>query len=92
MIRSFRCRDTEELFGLKRNRRWIAIERPALRKLVQLDIAQTIDDMRSPPGNRLEPLSGDRNGQWGIRINGQFRLCFRWTADGPADVEIVDYH
>ena len=92
MIRSFRSRDTEQLFLLRRNRRRAAIERPALRKLVQLDIAASLDDLRVPPGNRLEQLSGDRRGQWSIRINGQFRICFRWTGDGPEDVEIVDYH
>jgi toxin HigB-1 len=59
---------------------------------VQLDLAAKLDDMRVPPGNRLEALSGDRKGQWSVRINDQFRLCFRWTADGAEDVEIVDYH
>jgi toxin HigB-1 len=63
-----------------------SIERSALRKLVQLDLAQSL------PGNRLEQLSGDRKGQWSVRINDQFRICFRWTDEGPADVEIVDDH
>jgi toxin HigB-1 len=62
------------------------------RKLVMLDAAIRLDDLRSPPGNRLEPLSGDRKGQHSIRINDQFRICFRWTAGGPEDVEIIDYH
>jgi toxin HigB-1 len=63
-----------------------------LRKLVQLDLAQSINDMRAPPGNRLEALSGDRKGQWSVCINDQYRLCFRWSGDGADDVEIVDYH
>ncbi|MEZ5800029.1 MAG: type II toxin-antitoxin system RelE/ParE family toxin [Nitratireductor sp.] len=92
MIVSFRCRDTKALFNLKRSRVWGSIERPALRKLAQLDVAGTLDDLRVPPGNRLEPLSGNRKGQWSIRINDQFRLCFRWGPSGPEDVEIVDYH
>jgi toxin HigB-1 len=92
MIRSFRNSDTEKLFRLEHVRRWAAIERQALRKLVQLDLAQSVNDMRVPPGNRLEALSRDRKGQWSIRINDQFRICFRWTAEGPTDVEIVDYH
>jgi len=64
----------------------------AARKLTMLDAAQTLDFLRSPPGNRLEALRGDRKGQYSIRINDQFRICFRWTDDGPVDVEIVDYH
>ena len=62
------------------------------RKLAQLDAAQTLEFLRSPPGNRLETLTGDRTGQYSIRINDQYRLCFRWTAEGPTDVEIADYH
>lgn len=92
MIRSFRSKDTEALLRLEASKRFAQIERQALRKLVQLDLASTLEDMRVPPGNRLEALRGDRRGQWSIRINGQFRICFRWTADGPEDVEIVDYH
>jgi toxin HigB-1 len=92
VIRSFRSRDTELLFQLGHIRRWAQIERQALRKLVQLDLAHSLNDMRAPPGNRLEALSGDRKGQWSIRINGQYRICFRWKAEGPEDVEIVDYH
>ena len=64
----------------------------ATRKLVQLDAAETLDFLRAPPGNRLEALKGDRARQHSIRINDQFRVCFRWTKDGPEDVEIVDYH
>jgi proteic killer suppression protein len=64
----------------------------AARKLAMLDAAQTLEFLRSPPGNRLEALRGDRKGQYSIRINDQFRICFRWAGDGPTDVEIVDYH
>jgi proteic killer suppression protein len=92
MIRSFKSGDAEALFRLETTRRFAPIARPALRKLVQLDLAANLDDLRVPPGNRLEALKGDRKGQWSIRINDQFRICFRWTADGPEDVEIVDYH
>jgi toxin HigB-1 len=92
MIKSFKSKETENLFRLESSRRWKSIERPALRKLVQLDLAASINDMRVPPGNHLEALVGDRKGQWSIRINDQFRICFRWTVDGPENVEIVDYH
>jgi toxin HigB-1 len=92
MIKSFKSKDTESLFRLESSRRWKSIERPALRKLVQLDLASNINDLRVPPGNQLEALVGDRKGQWSIRINDQFRICFRWTVEGPEDVEIVDYH
>ncbi|MDO8705282.1 MAG: type II toxin-antitoxin system RelE/ParE family toxin [Sulfuricaulis sp.] len=92
MIKSFKDADTETLFRLGRVRGFVNIERPALRKLKQLDLARRIEDMRAPPANRLEKLSGDRAGQWSVRINDQFRVCFRWTAGGAEDVEIVDYH
>ena len=92
MIRSFADSDTQKLFELERVRRWAHIERQALRKLTQLDLAQTLGDMRAPPGNRLEALSGNRKGQWSIRVNDQYRICFTWTDEGPAEVEIVDYH
>ena len=72
--------------------RYRAFERQALRKLRQLEIAGNLNDPRIPPGNHLEALSGDREGQYSIRINGQFRICFSWTPMGPQDVEIVDYH
>lgn len=91
-IKSFKCLDTEKLFRLHRVRRWNAIERSDLRKLEQLDVSQVIEDLRVPPGNRLEVLRGNRKGQYSIRINDQWRVCFIWAADGPADVEIVDYH
>lgn len=72
--------------------RYRAFERQALRKLRQLEIAGNLNDLRIPPGNHLEALSGDREGQYSIRINGQFRICFSWTPMGPQDVEIVDCH
>ena len=73
-------------------RRWIAIERPALRKLEQLDWSLVLEDLRVPPGNRLESLKGSRKGQHSICINDQWRVCFTWVEDGPKNVEIVDYH
>lgn len=72
--------------------RYRVFERQALRKLRQLEIAGNLNDLRIPPGNHLGALSGDREGQYSIRINGQFRICFSWTPMGPQDVEIVDYH
>lgn len=72
--------------------RYRAFERQALRKLRQLEIAGNLNDLRIPPGNHLEALSGDREGQYSIRINEQFRICFSWTPMGPQDVDIVDYH
>ena len=92
MIRSFKCADTEKLFNRIRVKRFVNIESVARRKLEQLDWSTTLDDLRVPPGNRLEALKRDRLGQHSIRINDQFRVCFTWTADGASDVEIVDYH
>jgi proteic killer suppression protein len=92
MIVSFKDGDTEKLAGGRRVRRFQSIEAVARRKLRQLEIAGRLDDLRVPPGNRLEPLKGDRAGQHSIRINDQYRVCFRWSAGGAADVEIVDYH
>jgi toxin HigB-1 len=92
MIVSFRCDATEKLAHGYRVRRFTAIETVARRKLRQLEIAMTVNDLRVPPGNRLEALAGERVGTHSIRINDQWRLCFRWTEHGAADVEIVDYH
>lgn len=92
MIRSFRCKETQALFEDRRVRRFKAVERIARRKLEMLDAAADIGDLRVPPGNRLEALRGDRHGQYSIRINDQYRVCFRWRNGGAEDVEIVDYH
>ncbi|MGO4102271.1 type II toxin-antitoxin system RelE/ParE family toxin [Pseudomonas sp. TAF7] len=92
MIISFRCGDTESLFTTGTSRRWAAILTVAQRKLNMLNAATTIQDLGSPPGNRLEALQGNRQGQHSIRINGQYRICFIWGAYGPENVEIVDYH
>ena len=92
MIQSFACRETEALFNRQRSRRFGAIERQARRKLLMLDAAHVLEDLRRPPGNRLEALRGNRTGSHAIRINDQWRLCFVWTRTGPQDVEIVDYH
>jgi proteic killer suppression protein len=93
MIRSFADRETGEFFqDGKCPKPWRSLEAAALRKLDMLDAATSLADLRSPPGNRLEALKGDRKGQWSIRINRQWRICFRWAAEGPEDVEIVDYH
>lgn len=92
MIRSFRCRETERLFHRQSVRRFKAIESVARRKLEMLEAAQRLDDLRVPPGNRLEALLGDRKGQHSIRINDQWRVCFIWREGGAEMVEIVDYH
>lgn len=92
MIRSFKCADTEALFVSGRAKRFANIKSVAERKLTQLHAAATLDSLRAPPGNRLEALTGDRQGQHSIRINDQWRLCFVWSAEGVLDVEIVDYH
>jgi toxin HigB-1 len=92
MIVSFKCPDTEALASGFRVKRFVSIEATARRKLRQLQIAGRLDDLRVPPGNRLETLKGNRSGQYSIRINDRFRLCFRWTAGGAHNVEIVDYH
>ena len=93
MIRSFRDRETEKVFNREPSRRWSRdLQRAARRKLLMLDAAETLADLRVPPGNRLEKLSGERAGEWSIRINDQWRICFRWTEGDAYDVEIVDYH
>jgi proteic killer suppression protein len=91
-IKSFKCADTEALFRMDRVPRFVAFERVALRKLVQLDIAGSLEDLRTPPGNRLESLAGARAGQWSIRVNDRFRICFVWKGTDAEEVEIVDYH
>ena len=92
MIRSFRSSDTQTLFEGGRCRRFNAVAKVAARKLAELDAAETLEFLRAPPVNRLEALKGNRKGQHSIRINDQFRICFRWSPDGPEEVEIVDYH
>ncbi len=92
VIKTFRCRDTEAMFRGRRIARFANIQSVAMRKLAILNQAGRLDDLRVPPGNRLEALVGDRAGQHSIRVNDQFRICFRWTDAGPEDVEIVDYH
>jgi toxin HigB-1 len=93
VLRSFADKDTERVWRRERSRRLDqTTQRAALRKLLILDAAETLDDMRVPPGNRLEKLRGDRIGQYSIRVNQQWRICFRWSAEGPTDIEIVDYH
>ncbi len=91
MIHSFKCEQTKALFNSLRVPRFRNIERVARRKLMQLHASPDLDSLRVPPGNRLEPLSRDRVGQYSIRINNQWRVCFVWK-DGAYDVEIVDYH
>jgi proteic killer suppression protein len=92
MIASFKDPNTESLAGGTRVKRFANIEAVARRKLRQLEIAACLEDLRVPPGNRLEGLKGDRSGQHSIRINDQFRVCFRWRGDSAFDVEITDYH
>jgi len=91
-IKSFRSKDTQRLFERFSVRRYGAIQAVARRKLEQLNAAAALDFLRVPPGNRLELLKGNRAGQYSIRINDQFRVCFRWTGRDAEDVEIVDYH
>jgi proteic killer suppression protein len=92
LIRSFADRDTERLYQRERVNRFRSFERIALRKLRMLDAAASLVDLKTPPGNRLEKLKGGRDGQWSIRINDQWRICFRWEDGDAFDVEIVDYH
>jgi toxin HigB-1 len=91
MIRSFKCQDTAQLASDRPVKRFKALERVARRKLEMLEAADRLSDLKVPPGNRLEALKGERRGQFSIRINDQWRICFRWD-EGAADVEIVDYH
>ena len=92
MIVAFKCRDTEALFNGKRIARCAKIETTAMRKLAMINVAGRIGDLRVPPGNRLEALSGKRKGQWSIRINDQWRICFRFEGGNALDIEITDYH
>lgn len=92
MIKSFRCKETEKVFHRQHSRKFISISRMALRKLLVLDASGSLQDLRVPPSNRLEKLSGDRKGQHSIRINDQWRVCFKWREGSAYDVEIVDYH
>jgi proteic killer suppression protein len=93
MIRSFRDRETERVFRRERMRTLAAdVQRVAQRKLTVLDAAESLGDLRVPPGNRLEKLSGDREGQYSIRIDNRWRICFRWMDGDAGDVEIADYH
>ncbi|RJX25917.1 MAG: excinuclease ABC subunit A [Desulfurivibrio sp.] len=92
MIRSFKCEYTEALSKGHRVKQFLNIAKVARRKLRQLEIANRLDDLRVPPGNHLETLKGDRSGQYSIRINDQWRVCFCWTDGGAENVEIVDYH
>lgn len=92
MIKSFRCGETEKLYNDLRSKKFGTIERAARRKLEMLDAAHSLVDLKSPPGNKLEALRRDRLGRHSIRINDQFRICFRWVDGAAEDVEIVDYH
>jgi len=93
VIKSFRGADTQKVFERQRVRRWsVELQRAALRKLLILDAAEELGDLRVPPGNRLERLSGDRAGQYSIRVNDQWRLCFEWRQGDAYAVEIADYH
>ena len=92
MIQSFKDRDTRRLYDGQRVRAFDGIKKAAARKLDMFNAAADLNDLVSPPGNRLEALAGDRAGQHSVRINDQYRVCFEWTAQGPANVEITDYH
>ena len=97
MIRTFKNQASEDIFNGKATKPALRLcpkklWKTAARKLDQLDSASALDEMGVPPGNQLEPLHGDRKGQYSIRINDQYRICFKWSETGPLDVEIVDYH
>jgi proteic killer suppression protein len=92
LIRSFRDKETEAIFERRRVRRFQQIAEVALRRLVQIDSAEDLRDLRAPPANRLEALKGDRAGQYSVRVNDQYRVCFRWRGGHAFDVEITDYH
>jgi len=92
MIQSFKDAGTKKLFEIGHHRRWASIQAVALRKLDQIEASINLNELRTPPGNRLESLKGDRIGQHSIRINDQYRICFVWKDDGAYEVEITDYH
>lgn len=92
MIKGFKDKDAEELYNVGQNRKYKTIERVALRKLDMIASAVALKDLKAPPGNHLEPLQGDREGQHSIRINDKYRICFIWSDAGAYDIEIVDYH
>jgi proteic killer suppression protein len=92
MIKGFRCKETEKVFQRRHSKKFAGIQRIALRKLLVLDAAGSLGDLRVPPSNHLEKLTGDRRGQHSIRINNQWRICFRWKDGHAHAVEIVDYH
>ncbi len=93
MIKSFNCRETEKIWNLEKSKKFPSdIQNRALKKLSMLDAANILDDLKNPPGNRLERLSGSRKGQMSIRINDQWRICFVWNDGEIEEVEIIDYH
>lgn len=92
MIESFRCKETRQLWDAGKSRRFNSIATVSLRKLAMLDAAESLDDLQIPPANRLEALKGNRKGQYSIRVNDQWRVCFRWENGRILDVEITDYH
>jgi len=92
MIKSFKCKDTQNFYEGKAVNKWRAIQEQAERRLQVLDCATCLNDLRGLPSNRLEALKGDRKGLFSIRINRQWRICFKWLGDEPSEVEIVDYH
>lgn len=93
MIKSFKCKDTQKIYDGNVSRKFPAdIQSRAVRKLAMLNAAENVDDLRIPPSNRLEKLSGDRDGQYSIRINDKWRICFEWIDNESENVEIVDYH
>ena len=92
MIVSFKDKETERLYQTESSLRFRSFARIAMRKLIQLNEAEHLNDLRVPPGNRLEPLKGNRVGHHSIRVNDQWRICFRWTGSDAAEVEICDYH
>ena len=92
MIKGFRCKETQRVFERRHSKKFAGVQRMALRKLLVLDAAGALSDLRVPPANHLEKLTGERRGQHSIRINDQWRICFRWKDGHAHDVEIVDYH